>query len=95
MLNKIRIVVFRGLKVTPEAHISMLLPSNRRISDVPWASRAINRLRASIRVPIVTEQRKNSCASFFGQTAVARLAVLEEILQNMKRVLDLRIGCWP
>ena len=34
---------------------------------------------------------KNSCASFLAtRTAVARLAVLEEILQNMKRVLDLR-----
>ena len=49
MLNKIRIVVFRGLKLRPEAHISMLLPSNRRIRTYLGRRGRINRLRASIR----------------------------------------------
>ena len=64
MLNKIRIVVFRGLKLRPEAHISMLLPSNRRIRTY-LGRRGHQSLAREHQVP-QTEQR-NSCASFLAR----------------------------
>ena len=92
MLNKIRIVVFRGL-VTPGSAYFDASSVKSPHQDVPWASRAINRLCASIKVH-QTEQRKQ-LRLVLGETAVARLAVLGRDSSEHETGARPSHGCWP